>query len=267
MSSLPIDQSALERHVLYILLDSNLPTGGFVASSGLESYAKHGFFSQSHLSSLSGVGKTTRLGIQEAVVAFAQSSVMNYAKSTLAFVKDAWTLLDRLHTVKLEGETTETTVATLTKLDDLYEAMTLNHVTRRSSTAQGIALLTLLTKGFAPPNLSTDPAGDDQPLWWKSSVDSYKRMIRRGEAHGHLPVCWGVLTRAMGLSLGVYLPVTCPVHFSQLIICELLIIYRTFFTLAPISACPVPLILGGPSEPHRSLCIYPTVTPFPSTVH
>lgn len=34
-------------HALYTLLDSNLPTGGFVASSGLESYAKHGFLTPS----------------------------------------------------------------------------------------------------------------------------------------------------------------------------------------------------------------------------
>jgi urease accessory protein len=215
MASLPPDQSALERHVLYILLDSNLPTGGFVASSGLESYAKHGFFSSSHLASLSDAQGSTRagVGIQEAVVDFAQSSVMNYAKSTLAFVKDAWTLLDRLQTAEAGDQSKETTVAALKKLDDLYEAMTLNHVTRRSSTAQGIALLTLLTKGFAPPNLNfparstkasvmEEEEEEEVPLWWKSSVDTFKRMIRRGEAHGHLPVCWGVLTRAMGLSLG-----------------------------------------------------------------
>lgn len=221
MASLPSDQSALERHVLYILLDSNLPTGGFVASSGLESYAKHGFFSSSHLASLSDIQGSARagVGIQEAVVAFAQSSVMNYAKSTLAFVKDAWTLLDRLQIAEAGDLSKEATVATLKKLDDLYEAMTLNHVTRRSSTAQGIALLTLLTKGFAPPNLNfpvqstrtnvMEAGGEeDEPLWWKSSVDTFKRMIRRGEAHGHLPVCWGVLTRAMGLSLGgLFLPI------------------------------------------------------------
>lgn len=213
MASGPPDQSAIERHVLYILLDSNLPTGGFVASSGLESYAKHGFFSASHLASLSSSnngraarpGTTTTADVQEAVVAFAKSSVMNYAKSTLAFVKDAWTLLDHLSSSNSGEASTKMSVDTLIKLDNLYEAMTLNHVTRRSSTAQGIALLTLLTKGFAPPNLASDPYGPtsgSNELWWKPSVDMYKRLIRRGEAHGHLPVCWGVLTRAMGLSLG-----------------------------------------------------------------
>jgi urease accessory protein len=105
--------------------------------------------------------------------------------------------------------------------------MTLNHVTRRSSTAQGIALLTLLTKGFAPPNLNfparstkasvmEEEEEEEVPLWWKSSVDTFKRMIRRGEAHGHLPVCWGVLTRAMGLSLGeLLLPIFVPCEISN----------------------------------------------------
>lgn len=38
-----MELSPAAQHLLYVLLDSNLPTGGFVASSGLESYAKHGF--------------------------------------------------------------------------------------------------------------------------------------------------------------------------------------------------------------------------------
>lgn len=280
MAYLPPDQSALERHVLYILLDSNLPTGGFVASSGLESYAKHGFFSSSHLTSLSDIQGSARggAGIQEAVVDFAQSSVMNYAKSTLAFVKDAWTLLDRLQTAEAGNSSKEATVATLKKLDDLYEAMTLNHVTRRSSTAQGIALLTLLTKGFAPPNLNfparstkanvTEEGGEEEvPLWWKSSVDTFKRIIRRGEAHGHLPVCWGVLTRAMGLSLGELL---LPIFVLYETLSSIILSVRHDRTLSsppPLPTRPVSPIIRRSAESHRAVRIDAIVIAFLTTLH
>jgi urease accessory protein UreF len=179
------DQIEEERHLLYILLDSNLPTGGFVASSGLESYSKHGFLSSSSTSQ--------HLTPQEAVVRFAERSVTNYASSTLGFVRDAWAGLEK-------GRIEE-----LIRLDEMYEAMTLNHVTRRSSTAQGVALLTLLTKGFSVPtmpNLDIGSRQEDSMLKYKTTINTFKLRIRRGEAHGHLPVCWGLLTRAMGLSLG-----------------------------------------------------------------
>lgn len=32
-------------------------------------------------------------------------------------------------------------------------------------------------------------------------IDSLKLAVRRGEAHGHLPVCWGALTAALNVSL------------------------------------------------------------------
>lgn len=214
------DQEELERHVLYILLDSNLPTGGFVASSGLESYAKHGFFTPLYLDTLASSNsdhEPRKLGVQDAIVKFAQASVENYARSTLGFVRDAWTVLDRLSdslarsphpASELDTIIQQASSDDLTRIDQLFEAMTLNHVTRRASVAQGVALLTLLTRGFAPPNLysdhenSTSRASGSMQDWWKPTVDAFKRNIRRANAHGHLPVCWGVLTRAMGLSLG-----------------------------------------------------------------
>ncbi|KAK7054882.1 hypothetical protein VNI00_003345 [Paramarasmius palmivorus] len=69
--------------------------------------------------------------------------------------------------------------------------MTLNHVARRASQSQGVALLTLYTKSFAS-NTNIDAA---------NLVADYKLMIRREEAPGHLPICWGILTAALGLSL------------------------------------------------------------------
>jgi urease accessory protein len=277
----------LERHVLYILLDSNLPTGGFVASSGLESYAKHGFFSSpSHLGQQGNTN--TRARVQEAVVEFCKRSVMNYAKSTLGFVNDAWTVMDRLASVSLSSDSLsasssaicERTVEDLNQLDRVYEAMTLNHVTRRSSIAQGIALLTLLTKGFAPPfpdvNVQADETGGDltERIWWTSAVDGYKSSTRRGESPGHLPVCWGVLTRAMGLSLGkspnAFLHLLC-IHADwklsrynpSLTSASVFLPHRTVTPPSSIPTRPIALILRRQVKPHRTLRFDPTVIAFP----
>ncbi|KAL1738340.1 UreF-domain-containing protein, partial [Schizophyllum fasciatum] len=72
------------------------------------------------------------------------------------------------------------------------EASTLNHVARRASRAQGVALLTLYAKGLAPPRGA-------EPL--RRALDAYKRRVRRADAPGHLPVCWGALAAALGLPL------------------------------------------------------------------
>jgi len=79
--------------------------------------------------------------------------------------------------------------------------MTLNHVTKRASRSQGVALLTLYTKGFSPPaSLSTAfPTARDSFVG--ELVDRYKLRIRREEVQGHLPVCWGILTAALNTSL------------------------------------------------------------------
>ncbi len=36
----------------------------------------------------------------------------------------------------------------------------------------------------------------------KTVIDEYKRLVRKGLVPGHLAVCWGVMTAAMGLSRG-----------------------------------------------------------------
>jgi urease accessory protein len=105
-SARPLDP--VETHLLFVLLDSNLPTGGFVSSSGLESYAKHGFLSpsptyrpsattpltsNSHHASPAGPSRGPSLGqggMAKAITRFAEAEVENYATSTGPFVRDAW---------------------------------------------------------------------------------------------------------------------------------------------------------------------------------
>lgn len=216
------EEDAHADHLLYILLDSNLPTGGFVASSGLESYAKHGFLKRPLDK---GTTTTTNAAASDGLVHYVQESVRNYSASTVPFVRDSWELLPRTTRQDDQGlndheDTTgdedadeETTihrmVSQIQRLDALYDAVTLNHVTRRSSTAQGIALLTLYTKAFADPSSVEDDDKSssarkrrEQKRRGTRVIERIKKMIRRGETAGHLPVCWGLMTSAAGLSLG-----------------------------------------------------------------
>lgn len=166
----------MDEYVLLLLADSNLPTGSFVASSGLESYNAHGFIAPPH---------------GAALLAFIHDSLHSYAHSALPVVSDA----HRILAPPAEPRDLPDPLAALISLDAFYESITLNHVARRASTAQGAALLTLYSRAFAPP--------DAHPV--ASLVDQLKLAVRRGDTHGHLPLCWGVLTGALHLSLGACL--------------------------------------------------------------
>ncbi|KAJ3574784.1 hypothetical protein NP233_g1530 [Leucocoprinus birnbaumii] len=179
-----------EAYILLLLADSNLPTGSFVASAGLESYVAHGFLPKN-----------------STIVDFVRDSLASYAHTALPFVSDAHRVIAEYaatNTLSTEAEEVSEVLAKLVALDDLYEAMTLNHVARRASKAQGIALLTLYSKGFSrPPSLSTNVEEGTRNHEKRLSIllDKYKLSIRREDAPGHLSICWGVLTGALGLTL------------------------------------------------------------------
>lgn len=93
------------------------------------------------------------------------------------------------------------------KLDADLEAMLLNHVARRASKAQGIALLALYGRAFAGTysHQSQESILRDE---MQSRIDALMeklKMASRGRnavIYGHLPVCFAVLCAALGLSLG-----------------------------------------------------------------
>ncbi|KAK1927010.1 hypothetical protein DB88DRAFT_448313 [Papiliotrema laurentii] len=222
MSPMAIPSPA-EVHLLYVLLDSNLPTGGFVASSGLESYAKHGFFTSqpTYANSLSSNGasgqKPAKLPPTQAMMEFAYAEVENYASTTLSFVADAWHAVNSvLEGHALVGPTADSapldldaTIKVIEELDQFHEATMLSHVVRRSSKAQGVAMLTLHSRGLSLPSGLQE--GDllgmydqkemDRQREGDRIVERYKRSVRGGKSPGHLAVCWGVITASLGLAL------------------------------------------------------------------
>ena len=175
-----------EAYILLLLSDGNLPTGSFVASSGLESHVKHGFSSQPN-----------------PTVAFLRDSLETYARSALPFVSDAQRVAEQVYRGESDaGVTLEEVVVNLTMLDEHYHAMTLNHVAKRASQAQGVALLTLYSKGFSRPKFILNSSGQAREARLNALMNAFKTLVRRGDAYGHLPICWGVLTAALGLSIG-----------------------------------------------------------------
>lgn len=183
-----------ETYLLLLLADGNLPTGSFVASSGLESFVAHGFFG----------GSTDYLND---TVNFIRDSVGTYARSALPFVADVHRVVAKAAADGDIGDSVgplDRVCKKIKALDDLYDTMTLNHVTKRASKSQGVALLTLYTKGFSPPtSLPVKPVTTRDAFLGKL-VDQYKLKIRREEVQGHLPICWGILTAALSVSLGKF---------------------------------------------------------------
>ena len=121
-------------YLLLLLSDGNLPTGSFVSSSGLESYLKHGFPLLT-----AAIEPSTHVPANiQTTLTFIRHSLAAYARMAAPFATEA-------HSIT--ASTSESVALTrLQSLDRQYETMTLNHSTRRSSKAQGVALLTLFSK-------------------------------------------------------------------------------------------------------------------------
>jgi urease accessory protein len=182
----------LKWHWYILHLAGNLPTGAFVASAGLESYIKHGH--------PIGVPSTAPMS----TINFMRDSLQSYALSAIPFACDTHQLVERYKSSQQDSLLTKA-LKSILELDELYDKMTLNHVARRASKTQGVALLTLYSRGFSRPAFLDSEA--DQPNTASKSgvsqlVDTLKLTIRKGETSGHLPICWGVLTSALGLSTG-----------------------------------------------------------------
>ncbi|SAM03887.1 hypothetical protein [Absidia glauca] len=160
----PFASSETSSWLLYILTDSALPTGGFVASSGLEATFQAGLLTR------------------DTLPGFVQSSAHSYSSQTLCFVKAGYNVPDQ-----------EDPMAALDDCDDTCEAvMVANTVARRASLAQGVAMLTLYLKCFT----------DSRPDKDIQLVKKWKLRIRAGTTFGHFPVCFGLVCRLLDVDLG-----------------------------------------------------------------
>lgn len=215
-----MDERALEDYLLLVLSDSNLPTGGFVASSGLESWLQHGYAATSAPppASASDLPEATdpaprQSGTDSAIKAFVGQSLDSYTRLNAPLLRRAHATVKQLRSAGRSTSTsssaeqreepveTDCTLADILATDALCETMTLNHVARRASVAQGVALLTLYDRAFAPPPRSDEARRSAAVI---QLVAEYRSAVKSGKesANGHMSVAFGVLTAAIGISIG-----------------------------------------------------------------
>ena len=274
-----------ETYLLLVLSDSNLPTGSFVASAGLESTATHALFhatgsaASATGTSLDITGTSTGTGTigntvtpTSSILAFLRNSIDTYARSALPFSRDAHRITtaytnangDIRQQLDLDGA-----LEALGRIDALHDACTLNHVARRASCAQGVALLTLYARGFTcPPFLALatpqgvddlDEQERDRECRAGALVAALKLRVRRGGesddgALGHLPVCWGVLAGALGLSVGEQPFVSCTTQRVVNHECCAHTHSRPWSPFTPLSSRARRALRGGAHEHPRPLC-------------
>lgn len=167
--------NATSSWLLYILTDSALPTGGFVASSGLEATYQAGLVDNRSLPD------------------FVSSSAHNYASNTNCFVRAGYEAPDHEDPLQYLIDSDETCDA----------VMAANVVARRASLAQGIAMLTLYLKCFT----ENEDMAKEQNLKNIEIVKKWKGLIRSEKVDGHFAICYGLICRYLNVDLGKFIHV------------------------------------------------------------
>ncbi|KAL8886207.1 MAG: hypothetical protein Q9215_006057 [Flavoplaca cf. flavocitrina] len=168
----PLPTNSPSSHALLLLSDSALPLGSFAFSSGLESHLAH-HPSRSHTP----------------IQPFLSLALQTLATTTVPYLLAAYRDPSRLQ-----------------ELDDTLDASILCHVTRRASTAQGRALLTVWERAFC----GTVVEGNEEREVLAALSVELKKVISRPTpevgnaqttAFGHFPPIWAVVTRAMEIPI------------------------------------------------------------------
>ncbi|KAL9000047.1 MAG: hypothetical protein Q9169_001292 [Polycauliona sp. 2 TL-2023] len=166
-------RSSFSYHALLQLSDSALPLGSFAFSSGLESYLAH------HPSR-----------VPPPIQPFLSLALQTLATTTLPYLLAAYRDPCRL-----------------LELDDTLDACILCHVTRRASTAQGRALLTVWERAFSKA-VEVRTGGRD--ILAALSLELKKASLKTSslevgnaetEVFGHFAPIWAVVTRVLGISI------------------------------------------------------------------
>ncbi|KAI8835332.1 hypothetical protein BC829DRAFT_365379, partial [Chytridium lagenaria] len=160
--------------------DSALPTGGFIASSGLEAAVHMGHIASSS-DILTGINDIPDL--REFIVA----SVNGLAGMGLPYTTGAWKCTKWFDEGGEVGKVRKGLVALDVGLDAMVGS---NHVARRAYRAQGAAYVSLLEKGL----LETGSQ-------YLDLLQMIRKDIRGNRTPGHLPVTFGMTCFCLGLSL------------------------------------------------------------------
>ncbi|KAJ2810215.1 hypothetical protein H4S07_002797 [Coemansia furcata] len=177
-----------ETWLLWLLADSQLPTGGFVASAGLEAALQAGLVSESAAE-----------GASNSLTEFIRDSAHNQARLALPFCSRAYDdAATQLGQVSDNIITMTSVVTEFLDLDNYHHAMLAsNKVAMRASIAQGGGLLSLFIRGYALAECMADQRGQT----YVGIAKQLQRLARLGEAKAHWPTVFGFVCAALGISL------------------------------------------------------------------
>ncbi|KAJ1732141.1 hypothetical protein LPJ61_002191 [Coemansia biformis] len=175
-----------ETWLLWLLADSQLPTGGFVASAGLEAALQGGL-----------VRAAARETDRDSFVAFVRRSTHNQARFALPFCSRV-----HEHTARAlgasDGPAAGTILDEFVRTDDHHQAMlSSNGVAMRASASQGGGLLSLFNRGYAHAAFM----GDGRGQLCAGIAKQLQRLSRAGEIRAHWPTVFGFVCAALGIGL------------------------------------------------------------------
>ncbi|KAG0336586.1 hypothetical protein BG000_006425 [Podila horticola] len=194
--------------LLWQFLDSALPTGGFIASNGLEAFAKI------HPSNTS----------PQEVEAYVNWSVHSAGYTNLPFVSAVWTLVDdwtaqdlALKTEKGKQKAMQSVLRRITNLDREYDVFMNNAIQNAASRKQGDGIVMMGVKCFADQlkpmrNRNTGHTAylgemdEDEETGSELGpniriLKPFKALLRSEETAGHYPIAFAMIARLLGFDL------------------------------------------------------------------
>ncbi|KAF9972658.1 hypothetical protein BGZ73_004194 [Actinomortierella ambigua] len=187
--------------LLWQFLDSALPTGGFIASNGLEAFAK----------------LHPEQSSPQQVEAYIDWSVHSCAYTNLPFVDATWHQMDRwiqldqgtrLKTDKARQQALDSALHRIANIDREYHVFMNNAIQNAASRKQGDGIMMMGVKCFVDPATAAAAAsgsGNGSDLTGLGPqmriLKSFKTMVRRDEVAGHYPIAYTIVARLLGFDL------------------------------------------------------------------
>ncbi|KAF9137148.1 hypothetical protein BGX30_010514 [Mortierella sp. GBA39] len=194
--------------LLWQFLDSALPTGGFIASNGLEAFAKL------HPDATS----------PKDVEAYVNWSVHSCGYTNLPFVSAVWKLVDewtlrdiQLKTEKGKAKAMKSALHRIGNIDREYDVFMNNAIQNAASRKQGDGIVMMGVKCFADQlnNKASSKAKsrllqeDDEEEGEEESelgpniriLKPFKALLRSEEVAGHYPIAFAMIARLLGFDL------------------------------------------------------------------
>ncbi|KAJ2237215.1 hypothetical protein IWW45_001152 [Coemansia sp. RSA 485] len=184
-----------ETWLLWMLADSQLPTGGFVASAGLEAAVQGGL-----------VRENASEDENDSFMRFIHDSTNNQAQFALPFCSQVHdTVLANLAPLDTDtdkdsdkdDQVVERAIEEIRRTDAYHHSMLAsNKVAMRASIAQGGGLLSLFNRGYAHAGFMEDRHG----RVCVKIAKRLQRLSRLGEMRGHWATMFGFVCVALGIS-------------------------------------------------------------------